>query len=783
MRPRTSSFLRPIRLWRALGACALAATLGAAGSHRAALAQQTATQSPATESPAAGQPAAPQEEPQLPRFRGGTNLVRLDAYVSANGAAVTDLTADDFEVFEDDKPQKVEGFELVRARGPGANTDTVSSPNPNSTQEQREAAQDPSARVFVVFVDNWHVSLGGSARSSEPIAAFLDKVVGPGDLVGVMTPDISAENITLTRRGTGIDRMLRDAWTFGQRDRLNTLDPHEQDIKACYPEAGSTSGIAQEMIDRLREQKTLRALDGMIRYLDGLREERKFVVLLSEGWILFRRSDQLARPLGGTPPGGAQPVGVGGDGRLTTQSDPRNGAAAGIEACERERVMLSYIDHELEVRQLAQRANRANVSFYPVDPRGLTAFDESLGAARPRSPEEDRQRLGARQDALKTLAEQTDGAWVLNTNDTAGGLTRILADTSSYYLLSYYSTNPKLDGRFRRITVNVKRPDTEVRSRPGYLAPTESEARAAGAASGGGLGGGLAGSRPAPSASVSRALDALLPGRATQAVRIQAIALADRVRAVIELDPATLKLPEWQTGGTLQLSIESERGGAPKTIEVSFQAGQRSVVVEGPEEALAPGRYTLRAEARSERSGSSVRASTDVVVAAPGATISSQDAATPSWAGDGARVRADRGSALQADRAHSPGSADPEGRPGHRHWTRADARGPAIAAAGDDHRAHRRQVRRALPGGGGHAGAAGAGRLRAGTDGGQGYRDLRVPHHPLALQLPPVVKRSAKGASGAPEVPRIPSARRRRTSRKRSHRADGRIVTLRSLPS
>ena len=623
MRPRRSSFIRPILLWRALGACALAAALGAAGSHSAALAQQPATQPPqppATQSPAAGQPAAPQEEPQLPRFRGGTNLVRLDAYVSANGAAVTDLTADDFEVFEDDKPQKVEGFELVRARGPGANTDTVSSPNPNSTQEQREAAQDPSARVFVVFVDNWHVSLGGSARSSEPIAAFLDKVVGPGDLVGVMTPDISAENITLTRRGTGIDRMLRDAWTFGQRDRLNTLDPHEQDIKACYPEAGSTSGIAQEMIDRLREQKTLRALDGMIRYLDGLREERKFVVLLSEGWILFRRSDQLARPLGSTPPGGAQPVGVGGDGRLTTQSDPRNGAAAGIEGCERERVMLSYIDHELEVRQLAQRANRANVSFYPVDPRGLTAFDESLGAARPRSPEEDRQRLGARQDALKTLAEQTDGAWVLNTNDTAGGLTKILADTSSYYLLSYYSTNPKLDGRFRRITVNVKRPDTEVRSRPGYLAPTESEARAAGGVSGGGP----AGTRPAPSASVSRALDALLPGRANQAVRIQAIALADKVRAVIELDPVTLKLPEWQTGGTLQLSIESEKGGAPTTIEVPFQAGQRSVVVEGPDEALAPGRYTLRAEARSERSGSSVRVSTDVVVAAAGATISSR---------------------------------------------------------------------------------------------------------------------------------------------------------------
>ena len=312
-------------LRRGLVACALAAVVAAAGSHGGALAQQPATSPPASPTPAAGLPAAPQDEPQLPRFRGGTNLVRLDAYVSANGAAVTDLTADEFEVFEDDKPQKVEGFELVRARGAGASIDTVSSPNPNSTREQREAAQDPAARVFVIFVDHWHMGLGGSARSSEPIAAFLDKVVGPGDLVGVMTPDISAENITLTRRGAGIDRMLRDAWTFGQRDRLNTLDPHEQEIQACYPDEGSTSGIAQEMIERRREQKTLRALDGMIRYLDGLREERKFVVLLSEGWILFRRNDQLARPLGGVAPGGPQPVGVGGDGRVTTQSDPRTG--------------------------------------------------------------------------------------------------------------------------------------------------------------------------------------------------------------------------------------------------------------------------------------------------------------------------------------------------------------------------------------------------------------------------------------------------------------------------
>ncbi len=61
---------------------------------------------------------AQQPEQPLPRFRAGANLVRVDAYVSKDGVALTDLTADDFAVFEDDKPQKIESFELIQARGP-----------------------------------------------------------------------------------------------------------------------------------------------------------------------------------------------------------------------------------------------------------------------------------------------------------------------------------------------------------------------------------------------------------------------------------------------------------------------------------------------------------------------------------------------------------------------------------------------------------------------------------------------------------------------------------------
>lgn len=225
--------------------------------------------------------------------------------------------------------------------------------------------------------------------------------------------------------------------------------------------------------------------------------------------------------------------------------------------------------------------------------------------------------MASRQDGLKVLAEQTDGVWILNTNDTAGALTRILADTNSYYLLSYYSTNPKLDGRFRRITVRVKRPDAEVRARPGYMAPTEAEARTAGATLAGAKG---VGTRVVPPG-VTRALDAIAPGRGTVPLRVQATGLATRIRAIVELDAVTARQPEWAMGGTLQVTIESEKGGAPVVTSLPLPAGQRSVVFEGPEADLAPGRYYVRLEGRPERGTATIRATTDATVGAAGASI------------------------------------------------------------------------------------------------------------------------------------------------------------------
>lgn len=559
---------------------------------------------------------ASQADQQLPRFRAGANLVRVDAYVSLDGKPVTDLTADDFELLEDDTPQAIENFELVHARDADTPNTAVTGPvTAGSTREQRELASDPAARVFVLYLDVWHVGLDGSYRSADMIAETLEKVIGPNDLVGLMTPEMSPQNLTLVRRGQGLPDLLREGWTWGQRDRLLTADPREADIRGCYPDVGETAGIAVEVIARRREQKTLRSLESAIGYLDTLRDERKFVVLITNGWVLFRSNERLARTLGGETPSTRPPIGVGVDGRVATGADPRDGGSSDYDWCERERVMVSYIDHEREVRELAQRANRANVSFYPIDPRGLVVFDTPIGPDKPLPPSADAAQLRNRQDGLRELADQTDGAYVLNTNDTGGALARILADTGSYYLMSYYSTNQKLDGRFRRITVRVKREGLEVRARPGYLAPTEAEARAAGVTT--------AGTRPALAPGVSRALGAIVPGRGNLPMRLQASGLSDRVRAVVELDRSTLKQTEWQAGASLRITIESDRGSAPLVIEDTLSPGQRSLIIEGPNEPLPPGRYIVRAEAHPANGSGSIRASGDATIVASGAVISS----------------------------------------------------------------------------------------------------------------------------------------------------------------
>jgi VWFA-related protein len=546
----------------------------------------------AVQQPASPPPAQPETPQERPRFRGGANLVRVDAYVTLEGAAVTDLTAQDFEVIEDNTPQRVESFELIRPRSAGPVNERR---EPNTVAESRAMATEATARVFVLFMDIWHVQIEGSYHAQGPISRLLNAVIGQDDLVGVMTPEMSARNLTLARRLTTLDGILKDNWFWGQRNQLTTPDPRERDIERCYPDHGETAGLAFEMIARRRESRTLDAIEDLIVHLEGIREERKFVVLLSEGWRLQRPDQNLARQLRAPngermPPPGPQAIGVDPRGKLTTDPDRGSGS---FDSCERERSMLAYSDHATQFDNLLQRANRANVSFYPVDARGLVVFDEPIGPRRPPPPSVDAARLQARYEGLRTLALQTDGFAVLDTNNLDKALARIVQDTGAYYLLGYYSTNTKLDGRFRKLTVRVKRPGVVIRARPGYLAPTESEM--ASARVDGLMNGKPAGYTTRPPG-FARALDGLAPSRGNLPVRAHGAAGPQSMWVTAELDAATLKAAEWQQGGRVRAQFEHDRGaGAASQVDVAIEPGQKAFNISPPKGTeLAPGRYVVR---------------------------------------------------------------------------------------------------------------------------------------------------------------------------------------------
>jgi VWFA-related protein len=426
----------------------------------------------------------PAPQPPPPTFRTEANYVRVDIYPTKDDAPVTDLTQADFEILEGGAPQKIEQFERVVIKTAGPQDTRI---EPNTVRESLAMAQSSRSRLIVLFLDTYHVEIDGSHNIRKPLVDALDRLIGQDDLVAVMTPEMSASDITFARKTTTIDGMLTRYWHWGERSRMNPVDPVDEQYGACYPNVrggcADQNGVAAEMIDRRHEKLVLDALEDLVGYLHNVREERKAILAISDGWLLFRPNDNLARPLAchGIPTGpvvGIDPRG----GRLTTK-DPSNGAAPETK-CNTDRMQLSQLDNDRQFRDLLDAANRANASFYPIDPRGLAAVDTPMmrqdvpGPPPPIIPlYVDAKMLANRLASLRTLAEATDGMAIVDSNNLARGLQRVVDDLSSYYLIGYYSTG-KLDGKFHPISVRVKRPGVQVRARRGYMAATPATAAA-----------------------------------------------------------------------------------------------------------------------------------------------------------------------------------------------------------------------------------------------------------------------------------------------------------------
>ena len=523
----------------------------------------------------------PQEQTQPPRFRADVNLVRVDAYPLRDGKPVFDLKAEEFEVFEDNVLQKIATFEhvVVRPAGPQTERNEVS-----SQRESLQAAANPRNRVFVIFLDTPNVSVESAHAINEPLIRLMDRILGPDDLVGVMTPAMAASQVVLGRKTQVIEDSLRRNWPWGTRFSV-MRDAQEESYIACYPPyqgEGMESPLAREMIARKRERATLEALEDLVRYLRTVREERKAILTVTEGWLLYRENPGLTKlrkdPLTGQtePIPGVDPVGVGPTGQLTTKDPRRNvGGSMTKSECDTDRMRLAAMDNRKFFLDLLADANRGNASFYPIDPRGLPVFDNPIGPAPPPPINIDRAMLKDRIESLQTLAENTDGIAVVNNNDLDKGLKRISDDLTSYYLLGYYSTNPKLDGRYRALKVRVKQPGVQVRARPGYRAATEAEVTAARSAA----------DAPVPEATraINAAIDRLGRVRPDTRFLINAVASAGAKRSLWvagELQAQAGRPDDFAQGATAD--IEATAGGASTTTRVTLRAGERTFLTTMP---------------------------------------------------------------------------------------------------------------------------------------------------------------------------------------------------------
>src|SRR5262245_29754400 len=217
--------------------------------------QQTPAQQPPANQPPAGQ--TPPDQTQQPVFRGGINFVRVDVIVTDNktGSPIDNLKETDFEVTEDNKPQSIESFKLIKLDGGTA--EAIKEPPReirNDDDEQIEASRD-DVRLFAVFLDDYHVRKGSSMSVRNQLAQFVSTQLGPSDMIGVMYPLESTASVRMTRNHSAVERALQQF--TGRKYDYTPKNQYEENY-AHYP---------TEVVERIRNQVSLSAIRSLVVHM------------------------------------------------------------------------------------------------------------------------------------------------------------------------------------------------------------------------------------------------------------------------------------------------------------------------------------------------------------------------------------------------------------------------------------------------------------------------------------------------------------------------------------
>jgi VWFA-related protein len=401
---------------------------------------------------AVAQQPAPSASGQASEFPAQVEQVVVDVVVTDNrGNPIRDLATGDFTVLEDGKPQKIASFDAIQVPPQPSTT-----PPPKPAVSTNLSPAERNARTFVVLFDNVHMTKFNAQRAKVAVAEFLRNATREGDRVSLVASSGDAwwsarmeagrdDLIAMLKRlegryvpDTGNDRM--SDW---EAMRINVFD--DPQIAARVTRRFDSLGVTQKTQTRgdapdstMNEDPYVRSrasdvyfqsvsrnritLETMERILDALRSSRgrKSLVLVSDGFI--------------------------------------------------------YDTNLPEFREVIQASRRANTAIYYVEAGGLEGMPVSASAEFGRALSDQDYGAGLfdkvfNSEGSQSIAADSGGFSVRNTNDLNTGIQRIARELEAYYMLGYNPTNTTADGKFRKIEVKVARKGVEVRARKGYYAP------------------------------------------------------------------------------------------------------------------------------------------------------------------------------------------------------------------------------------------------------------------------------------------------------------------------
>ena len=370
-------------------------------------------------------------------FKAQTELVLVNVTVrDKKGNPVRDLKPEDFTVLEDNKPQKVATFDIENTENtpqvPLQQANLLSVPAKKTRASANDAptasAQESAIkdrRLIILFFDLSSMQPDEIERSSNAAQDYLSKQMQPADLVSIVS---LGNTITVNQDFTS------------DRDKLKAvLQSFNAGAGAGFElgSTGTTEGTA-DTAQSFTVDDTEYNIFNTDRRLQALRAVAEQVANVPQKKSLIYLSSGMQR---------------------------------------------TGIENQSQLRAAINSAVLANLSIYTMDIRGLQALppggEAQSASLRGTSAYSGRSQMNAldsnfqTQETLVTLAADTGGKAFLDSNDFGRVFKGVQDDTSMYYLLGYHSTNTAKDGKYRRITVKVNRPDVKVDFRRGYYAEAD----------------------------------------------------------------------------------------------------------------------------------------------------------------------------------------------------------------------------------------------------------------------------------------------------------------------